>query len=297
MAMNMTAAAAASKPYEFAVGPGGRLFTIHSYIVANLSPSLERFVNGPMEEAKAGKAKWESVSEDTFMCFWQFAYTGNYDVYTEQRVAWINTQVKTTDLGDSMDTRMEQSVDQIGVLVATLIAEAEPQPEPALVTEGYDTWEVKKEKRMKKKMSPLSKKERLWAKFTALRETSQSPNLSHQQRSETGIGSDARHLLSHAKVYVFADCYGIVPLMTLSYNKLHQSLVDLMMYAEDSDGVVALAQYCYETDVPDDLRELVILFIACKIEILSANMQFKRLTETYGKLGFAVIELMVNRLE
>lgn len=68
-----------SKPFEFVVGPNKRVFTIHSALVASLSPVLERLVNGDMLEAKTGSVVWEHVDEQTFVRFSQYAYMKTYE--------------------------------------------------------------------------------------------------------------------------------------------------------------------------------------------------------------------------
>lgn len=85
--------------------------------------------------------------------------------------------------------------------------------------------------------------------------------------------------------------------MTLSYNNLHQSLVSLSLHSEALASVVALVQYCYETLVPDDLKELVVLFAACEVERLWKGEQFQDLLNTHAHLGKAIIGALLNRLE
>lgn len=291
---------------------------MHSGIVAGLSPPLERLMNGPMQEALEGKVKWESVDEGTFVCFWQYAYTGNYDICDDPTASSVDVDQKTTDLNEAeipagpTDIQVEESVHHGWDESIAPTVDAMPQPEPAAVSVGNswgfgqpepaeadDPWgfsNVKKDKKKRKGTQTPSKQERLWAKFTALRKTSDSPKLDHQARA-THARSEAKHLLRHAKVCVFADCYGIIPLMTLSYNKLHQSLIDLTLHTQTLQGVVAVAQYCYETDIPDDLKELISLFIACKVEVLVVDKQFERLIKSHGEFGWSVLVPIVSRLE
>lgn len=148
----------------------------------------------------------------------------------------------------------------------------------------------------KKSPKPPSKQELLWKRRIALRRT--SLNLDGNRPAwKTKAGSEAGHLLCHAKVYVFAECYGITQLMTLSYNKLHQSLIDLNLHAKTLADVIGLAQYSYETLVPDDLKELVVLFAACEVERLWKEEQFQDLLGTHSGLGKAIIGAVLDRLE
>ncbi|KAK9444030.1 BTB/POZ-like protein [Metarhizium brunneum] len=267
-----------------------------------------------MEEAIEGKVKWESVDEDTFVCFWQYAYTGNYDIHSEQVASEAEIEDKTID-PDKVDTptdtrgaRIEEPVhpgwaNPVDAVEPT----AEPGPEPATVAEVDDPWGFASFKKGKKKkkcsleppsaLEPSSKQGRLWAKFVALRRTSDCLEANHTA-TEAKLGApEAGHLLSHAKVYVFADCYGMTQLMTLSYNKLHQSLVDLNLHAKSLADVVALAEYSYDMLVPDDLKELVNLFAACEVERLWKYERFQTLLDTHAGLGKAVIAALLTCLE
>lgn len=292
-----------------------------------------------------GKVKWESVDEGTFICFWQYAYTGNYD---EPTVADADAGERTTVLGDvksPMDSKEE------GVKEPDEPTEPEPEPEPrpepepepelaeseptasepAATTEEPETvaaepvpaestpepmvevndpWDdfmstmEKKDKKKKRESKfmvepPLSKQEQLWAKLVALRRTSGSPEASHlSEDTEVRAASETEvQLLCHAKVYVFADCYGIVPLMTLSFNKLHGSLVNLNLHAESLAGFVALMQYCYETPVPDDLKNIVLLFAACEVERLRNNKKFEDLLDAHAQMGTDMFWAVLDRLE
>lgn len=86
-------------------------------------------------------------------------------------------------------------------------------------------------------------------------------------------------------------------LMTLSYNKLHQSLVDLNLHAKSLADVVALAEYSYDMLVPDDLKELVNLFAACEVERSWKYERFQTLLDTHAGLGKAVIAALLTCLE
>lgn len=81
MSRNLTHASSfmSSKPFEFLVGPEKKVYTIHSGLVARLSPVLDRLVNGDMEEAKKGSVEWKHVDEQTFIRFSEYAYTKSYE--------------------------------------------------------------------------------------------------------------------------------------------------------------------------------------------------------------------------
>jgi hypothetical protein len=100
--------------------------------------------------------------------------------------------------------------------------------------------------------------------------------------------------LSHARLYVFAECYGITGLMELSLNELHSTLVTFTLHDERVNDIVALVSYCYENLVPESLREIVALYAACKVEKLWPSEEFQALVETHGELSRSLIGSMVK---
>ncbi|KAG6118797.1 hypothetical protein E4U13_008241 [Claviceps humidiphila] len=51
--------------------------------------------------------------------------------------------------------------------------------------------------------------------------------------------------IAHAKVYIFADCYGVAGLLNLAMRKLHKALCGFRLSTLRIDDVVSLVDYCY----------------------------------------------------
>lgn len=64
--------------FRFLVGPDKQEFFLHASLVASQSKVLDSLVNGAMKEAEDGCTTWENVSEDTFVRFARYIYTGDY---------------------------------------------------------------------------------------------------------------------------------------------------------------------------------------------------------------------------
>ncbi|KAJ6780550.1 hypothetical protein PWT90_06638 [Aphanocladium album] len=282
----MDAALAASEPFSFVVGEERREFTIHSVIVANQSECLKKLVNGHFLEGTAKKVLWTHVEELTFICFWRYVYTGNYTVQSGddplEGSVWGRMSEAFTD---------RPGVDSSKALNALAsVANAEPTVERESAAPAEDEWtSFAVSKKKKKAVEKPTKQECLWSTFILLRKQG-VPNTAEEK------GNQRAHLLQHAKVYTFADCYGVTPLMMLSYNKLHQSLID-MKHAWTLTEFVALARYCYESLVPDDLKILIVAFTACMIERLWDTEQFQDLLAAHGELSKNVIGSLRSRLE
>jgi len=56
----------------------GKSIYMHKTLVANVSKSLDRLINGFMSEAQSGEAELEEVDGLTFTRFCQWAYAGFY---------------------------------------------------------------------------------------------------------------------------------------------------------------------------------------------------------------------------
>ncbi|KAG6027398.1 hypothetical protein E4U19_002020 [Claviceps sp. Clav32 group G5] len=276
-----------SEPFEFVVGPKKRVFTIHSALVASLSPVLERLVNGDMLEAKKGSVVWEHVDEQTFVRFSQYAYMKTYEY--------------------PLSTDRPLTLDKFRPL-------ALPSPSPSLGSPANNTY---KPSRYPATLSPftssafpfeplpdptgqnqqMQKGKMLWEKFEKQLSSSEphvamilAPRICTDYRDD-----DAEFLLSHARLYVFADCYGIKPLMRLSLSTLHYILVTV---PEDrlTPRVVKLLQYCYENDTPAALKDLVVEYVVCRVETLWEKEEIVELAQSHGNFSSAVIKGLLGRI-
>ena len=98
--------------------------------------------------------------------------------------------------------------------------------------------------------------------------------------------------LAHARLYVFASVHMVEPLKALTLHKLHQTLMNFKLYNERAGDVVELARYVYSTvDLADrtdegkvdDLKRLVVEYIACEIDTIGKCSEFSELMEEGGE--------------
>ncbi|KAG5987969.1 hypothetical protein E4U52_007005 [Claviceps spartinae] len=111
-----------------------------------------------------------------------------------------------------------------------------------------------------------------------------------------GQNNDAELLLSHARLYVFADCYEITPLMGLAINTLYNVLTEFPEWGDIADMLIQLLRYCYETDTPAVLKELVMRYAVCHVEHLWKRKEVTELARTNGEFSSAIIEAMLSAL-
>lgn len=255
------------------MGPNQREFTIYSALFTHQSPVFEKLVNGNFSESTEKCVQWKSVDEDTFICFWQYTHTGRY-----------------TAASPVIGLKLESE--------ATCEPPPPSPPSPAFAL--FASAAAKKDETPPKKPT---KREIQWNEFKNQRDSayfgafrSTDGLFGPGYRSNHAHEDYTNNFLLHARIYVFAECYGIAGLMNLSLNELHGTLVRFTLYKERINDVVTLIRYCYENLVPEPLREVVALYTACKLEKLWLSEEFHALVEAYGELSKTLFGLIVNVL-
>jgi hypothetical protein len=98
-------------------------------------------------------------------------------------------------------------------------------------------------------------------------------------------------LLAHARLYMFADMRLIYPLKNLALQKMHRTLMEFKLYHQRVGDIVELARFAYdngpdrsEAGTVNDLRQLVVEYMACEVDIIGRHKKFKALLEDGGEL-------------
>ncbi|KAG6125310.1 hypothetical protein E4U38_007803 [Claviceps purpurea] len=68
--------------------------------------------------------------------------------------------------------------------------------------------------------------------------------------------------ISHAKIFVFAQYYGVEALMGLSMRRLHKALCGFGLSRERIGDILALIRYCYDRPGPEKLKKMVASYSA-----------------------------------
>ncbi|KAG6142306.1 hypothetical protein E4U38_005670 [Claviceps purpurea] len=142
---------------------------------------------------------------------------------------------------------------------------------------------------------------RTWAKDSFVDQLSSFSNQTYMVMERTspladGQKNDAELLLSHARLYVLADCYGIAPLMSLSLTTLHHVLLEIPKWDDVANMFIELLHYCYGNDTPAALKELVVEYAVCQVDNLWHRNEVKNFAQSHGEFSSAVIEGMVMSL-
>ncbi|KFY17974.1 hypothetical protein V492_00224 [Pseudogymnoascus sp. VKM F-4246] len=282
-----------SPQFIFGIGENNIKVTVHAAAIAKQSPALDVLINGPMEEAQTGIARLEDVHEDTFIRVCQFAYTGDYETP-------VFIQRPEFGLPDKASRPPNIDADEPG----EVIEEPEPAPEPAEPEAEPSVWSlgVKRPKKAKKS----SKSRALRDSFDRKDFDIQTPRLGALHRCKVRPNSSAEEdytsiFLGHARLYVFADKWGIEDLKTLTLHKLHQTLLTFTLYSARRGDVVELVRYTYAhtpdlAHEMDDLRSLVMHYITCEVTSLVHSLEFASLVEQGGPFARDLVYMVMKRI-
>ncbi|KAG6018830.1 hypothetical protein E4U19_007864 [Claviceps sp. Clav32 group G5] len=67
--------------------------------------------------------------------------------------------------------------------------------------------------------------------------------------------------IAHAKIYIFADCYGVAGLLDLTMRKLHKALCGFRLSTLRMGDIVSLVNYCYDRPCPETLKMMVVSYL------------------------------------
>jgi len=266
---------------RFFVGPNKREFVAHAAVIAGQSQPLHNLVYGNFSEAKPNHAFLESVDELAFVLLCEYAYTGDYNL----EVAPQDPAPNGTNFEEPQDEApaVEESKDE------------EHAIEEPIAVNGDDDWGLPTRKTSKKRKS--RKRDRLWRGFTSATYLDSSIVSTGPPYDPTECKNPGDALLAHTKVYLLADYYAVPKLVSLSLDKLHQTLCAYDVNGDTIEGIVDLLQLAFEEETPDLLRSMFSLFAACHVEKLWESENFRQLLSTYGDLSKRLVGSMLGRLD
>ncbi|KAI1379643.1 hypothetical protein F4677DRAFT_338262 [Hypoxylon crocopeplum] len=271
---------AASKPFRFLVGPDKKEFMMHAELVAGMSKPLYTLVKGGWEEGKTSLAEWPDVDEGTFVRFCEYAYTGDYRA--AEPIVEPSTASESLDndwMGWGQITSSQKKKKKGKVAPKPFMWDSPVPDSPAF---------------------PTSSKQDMWQEFRegVGDEVDRKPK---EEPNADPLANYSEVLLSHARLYAFADCYAVDALMGLCVRKLHRvlNIFDLHEGARVTD-VAQLIDFSYKNTPsregePDKLRSLLASYMACKIEELWPNVYFRDVLDS-GEVSKAIIGQLLKRL-
>lgn len=253
--------------FTFFVGEKQAKVPVHAAAIAKQSWVLDRLINGHMIEAQTLSASLSDVSEEDFVKFCEFAYTGDYP-----------TSPCTTIAGCE-EAEEENST-----------AEGEPpgEPGPPPPSPPPDEWASWGKKKPKKP----SRTALLRTDFDSKSYCPVLPRQTFLDACQVVGNSKCTEnytpvFLGHARLYVLAEKYGVEPLKRLTLHKLHKTLVDFALFEKRMEDIAELVRFSYCNDNTrdggnDDLRALVLNFVASRHAEIGGSEPFLSLVEECG---------------
>ncbi|KAL2209269.1 hypothetical protein CC79DRAFT_1396193 [Sarocladium strictum] len=266
-----------SRPITFKVGESGKEFFLHSELVARLSEPLQRLVNGSFSEARSGIVTWNEVDEATFISFSQYVYTGTYQV---QEVLASPRKLSDSEAEHGLPPAKRQK------------KAAQPAPAEGAAITIVRTPKVVRPASMAEQLR-IYLSRRLWQKrplgtpsFPTLVMTSE---LSKSSKSKDyAIGSIT---LAHARLYIFADCYGITKLASKALSNVHHILWKVRIHVDDK---LLLARFCSKNTLPHTLRDMFLTYIASRTRKLWRRSRFQTLLQEDRELEHEILDKMME---
>lgn len=299
-----------SDQFTFFVGEGKKPIVAHAAAIADQSPALNALINGRMAEAQTRSVIFDDMPEEDFIRFCQFAYTGDYT----PPLCIIKDETSHPTQSRSLESDSESEISDVPQIELEPAAEepAEEEPaaeEPAAEEPAAEEPAPAEEPPLEPTLEPsrvFGYRRRSYSQTHYISQASRKINLrrsfdikficptlprqriinsceivpnSHAKQDYTGV------FLAHARLYIFADKYGIKPLESLSLYKLHATLKSFTLYRARVGDILKLVRYAYENGPScerNKLRALVSEYIACEIDTIGKTKRFLALMEEGG---------------
>ena len=269
--------------FRFLVGKHQRPMTVHTALVAEQSSALRALVSGFMEEANIGTAVWEDVEEDTFAQFAQFVYTGDYPP----------PSCKTTEDPQVAAPEPIEFADEV-------VALQEPEQD---MSQNLNDWGelTPKERRAAKKRGTQSIKRVAFHDLTYKASSSAKfVDMCRIRSNESSSEDYGPVFLGHARLYVFAEKWGVRSLKDLVLQKLHVTLREYKPYEARYGDVVELIRYAYENTPSckrmDGLRELATQYVAHETPQIAGSEPCLSLVEDGGPFAKDLLSMVLEKV-
>jgi hypothetical protein len=264
-----------------------------------------------MAEASNGQTELSDVLEDTFIRFCQFAYIGDYQtpVFSYHSKA---EELNASSSGTSSQSSQIAGEASVWVTEDVENAVVEARGDPAIdvvpeevVVDGWGDWGAKS----KKSAKSHSKSNILRQQFN--HKIYDITTIESRNKARCGIRGNERSeedytpiFLGHARLYVFAEKWGIDTLKALTLHKLQKTLILFKIYEARRGDVVELVKFAYSNentpDLDDDvdaLRELVVHYVTYQLESLIGAPEFLVLLEQPGPFSRDLVRMMMRRMD
>ncbi|KAI4692601.1 hypothetical protein J4E81_007017 [Alternaria sp. BMP 2799] len=256
-----------SKLFTFYIGKEKKEFVIHSKAVAANSWHFHALVNNGMIQSQESSVEYPDMEPDDFARFVEYSYRFDYTT-----PSWVQ------------DDKVAQSDNKEGT------AHNDEDPDPISSRSPGGAKGAKMKAGSNSTTRPL--RQRFHQREYLMPQEPKTIMLDRFEPTENSVPEQdfTPIFLAHARLYTFACMRLIDPLKRLALHKLHQTLLKFKLYDRRVGDVVELARYAYdngEDRKPDgtieDLRKLVVEYIACEVSTIGKHEAFAPLLQEGGE--------------
>ncbi|KAG5986367.1 hypothetical protein E4U52_000300 [Claviceps spartinae] len=270
------------KPFKFVVGKEGKEVYMHSALVARWSKVLDKMMSSPFIEGQQGSQGFAVLADEdvrTVAAFAEFVYTGDYHLPSVEAPLDSKTEHGGTESHDTSDCWDSDKVlgrpfNDHWTALATSEEYGYRKPSSDPVTPSKATfWPCTKcywQSRHDNNCTSCGQGTYTLDVPSAPAPPSVPPAPVLNPGSMRTDYSE--FFIAHAKVFAFADCYGIDALMDLSMRRLHQALCGFRLSKTRVGDILALVRFCYERPGPEKLKRLVASYSAAIMDPGVSNL-------------------------
>ncbi|RAL04243.1 uncharacterized protein BO80DRAFT_486638 [Aspergillus ibericus CBS 121593] len=304
-----------SSLFTFVVGQERKEITVHSRSLANLSSPLNNLMNGKMQEANRRQADWSGVEEMTFVLLCEYAYTRDYTPPScskreiPQPPAETEDNIGAKEAEQASDQASNAATDAATEQETAAVSDAPAEPETPTEPEIVDELKAEATPEAEQSSTHFSghtlpyREKSIWTqhlqdKFKTLSvQYTNSHNCALSARKDVFAPKGNSHpwedftpvFLAHAKLYILADKYCILPLADLVLYKLETTLAQFNLCEENISDVTELIRFSYQWTRPNDaLRLLITTYVVSVLGQIGENTEFQELLMDGG---FFVLDL------
>jgi hypothetical protein len=237
-----------------------------------------------MSEANTRSAEIEDIEVGDFIRFCEYAYRGDYTV---PACTAVQESIKEGGPPADFDTPQEEPIREEESFFP------EPPPPPPVDEEDWGSFSVMKKKKGKKGTIPIKTLRTQFYERNYLPNGNSKATELGEPQSNSEVSQDFTPVfLAHARLYSYANMQLFEPLKLLTLHKLHRTLFDFKLYEKRVVDVIELAKYAYGNEVTpersddgtvDELRKLVVEYIACEVDTIGKSKDFSELMELGGE--------------
>ncbi|KAI9677325.1 MAG: hypothetical protein M1829_002668 [Trizodia sp. TS-e1964] len=292
---------AKSRLYTFVLGDRREKFHIHSAAIDYFSPVLRKMMNIGMAESAIAEAELKDFEPSTFALFTEWIYTADYSTnqpktattedlrQVESRLISYSLTSNSCNLCNRRKTvsmlEKELELFEISGTYPESCSNCEGQYKRSKYKKGSSHWELPE---YVTSVEPVSVKAVAWEAFIK-RKIPFPSRVIRPAPSESSTPHYSR-LIKDVELYAFAEKYEVPQLQALVVHKVHQVLKLPFPSTNTPIDILEALQCVYdmapEKEDPDtDLRDLLVSFVACKLDAFLPLPDFLALLHMEGDLS------------